>query len=53
MFCKLRLNIREDCQSPDRWSLVGLELMEPDKKLRGGADAGHVCHVGVAVRAEG
>jgi methylglutamate dehydrogenase subunit C len=31
------LRFREDCQSPDRWSLVGLELMEPDKKLRGGA----------------
>ena len=31
------LRFREDAQSPDRWSLVGLELMEPDKKLRGGA----------------
>jgi sarcosine oxidase subunit alpha len=31
------LRFREDCQSPERWSLVGLELMEPDKKLRGGA----------------
>ena len=31
------LRVREDLQSPDRWSLVGLELMEPDKKLRGGA----------------
>jgi heterotetrameric sarcosine oxidase alpha subunit len=31
------LRFREDCQSPDRWSLVGLELMEPEKKLRGGA----------------
>ncbi len=31
------LRFREDCQSPTRWSLVGLELMEPDKKLRGGA----------------
>ena len=31
------LRFREDCQSPDRWSLVGLELLEPDKKLRGGA----------------
>ncbi len=31
------LRFREDCQSPDRWSLVGLELMEPDKKLRGGS----------------
>ena len=31
------LRFREDCQSPDRWSLVGLELLEPDKKLRGGS----------------
>jgi len=31
------LRFREDCQSPDRWSLVGLELMEPEKKLRGGS----------------
>jgi len=31
------LRFREDCQRPERWSLVGLELMEPDKKLRGGA----------------
>ncbi len=31
------MRFREDCQSPGRWSLVGLELMEPDKKLRGGA----------------
>jgi sarcosine oxidase subunit alpha len=31
------LRFREDCQSPSRWSLVGLELMEPEKKLRGGA----------------
>jgi len=31
------LRFREDCQSPERWSLVGLELMEPEKKLRGGA----------------
>ncbi len=31
------LRFREDCQSPERWSLVGLELVEPDKKLRGGA----------------
>ncbi|MCA3561087.1 MAG: sarcosine oxidase subunit alpha family protein [Aestuariivirga sp.] len=31
------LRFREDCQSPERWSLVGLELMEPDKKLRGGS----------------
>jgi sarcosine oxidase subunit alpha len=31
------LRFREDYQSPERWSLVGLELMEPEKKLRGGA----------------
>jgi sarcosine oxidase subunit alpha len=31
------LRMREDCQSPDRWSLVGLELLEPEKRLRGGA----------------
>ena len=31
------LRFREDCQSPERWSLVGLELIEPDKKLRGGS----------------
>ncbi len=31
------LRFREDLQSPDRWSLVGLELMEPEKKLRGGS----------------
>ncbi len=31
------LRFREDLQAPDRWSLVGLELLEPDKKLRGGS----------------
>jgi sarcosine oxidase subunit alpha len=31
------LRFREALQEPDRWSLVGLELMEPEKKLRGGA----------------
>ncbi len=31
------LRFREAYQSPDRWSLVGLELMEPEKKLRGGS----------------
>ena len=31
------LRFRAECQAPERWSLVGLELMEPDKKLRGGA----------------
>ncbi len=31
------LRFREDYQKPERWSLVGLELMEPDKRLRGGS----------------
>jgi methylglutamate dehydrogenase subunit C len=31
------LRMRENLQSVDRWSLVGLELLEPDKKLRGGS----------------
>ena len=31
------MRFRENLQAPERWSLVGLELMEPDKKLRGGA----------------
>ncbi len=31
------LRFREKLQSPDRWSLVGIELMEPGKKLRGGS----------------
>ena len=31
------LRFRAECQAPERWSLVGLELLEPDKKLRGGA----------------
>jgi methylglutamate dehydrogenase subunit C len=31
------LRQRENLQAPDRWSLVGLELMEADKKIRGGA----------------
>ncbi len=31
------LRMREELQAPDRWSLVGLELVEPDKKLRGGS----------------
>ncbi len=31
------LRFRENYQMPERWSLVGLELMEPDKKLRGGS----------------
>ncbi len=31
------LRFRENLQNPERWSLVGIELLEPDKKLRGGA----------------
>ena len=31
------LRQRENLQAPDRWCLVGLELMEPDKKISGGA----------------
>jgi methylglutamate dehydrogenase subunit C len=31
------LRLRGNEHNPDRWSLVGLELLEPDKKLRGGA----------------
>ncbi len=31
------LRFREEYQKPERWSLVGLELMEPEKKLRGGS----------------
>ena len=31
------LRKREDMMSPERWSLVGLELLEADKKLRGGS----------------
>jgi methylglutamate dehydrogenase subunit C len=31
------LRQRENLQAPERWSLVGLELMEPDKKVRGGS----------------
>jgi methylglutamate dehydrogenase subunit C len=31
------LRLRENLQAPERWSLVGLELMEPDKKIRGGS----------------
>jgi sarcosine oxidase subunit alpha len=31
------LRLRENHMAPDRWSLVGLELMEPEKKLRGGS----------------
>jgi methylglutamate dehydrogenase subunit C len=31
------LRFRDNLQAEERWSLVGLELMEPDTKLRGGA----------------
>jgi methylglutamate dehydrogenase subunit C len=31
------LRFRVNLQAPQRWSLVGLELMEPEKKLRGGS----------------
>jgi sarcosine oxidase subunit alpha len=31
------LRMRENLQAPERWSLVGLQLLEPEKKLRGGA----------------
>ncbi len=31
------LRQRENLQAENRWSLVGLELMEPEKKLRGGS----------------
>jgi methylglutamate dehydrogenase subunit C len=31
------LRMREALQAPERWSLVGLELMDEDKKLRGGS----------------
>ena len=31
------LRFRENCQAPERWSLVGIECMEDGAKLRGGA----------------
>jgi sarcosine oxidase subunit alpha len=31
------LRMRENLQAPERWSLVGIELMEEGKKLRGGS----------------
>ncbi|MEO6609074.1 MAG: sarcosine oxidase subunit alpha family protein [Aestuariivirga sp.] len=31
------LRKREDMMSPERWSLVGIELLDADKKLRGGS----------------
>ncbi len=36
-FVGKELRWRENHMTPERWSLVGLELMEPDKKLRGGS----------------
>jgi len=36
-FIGKELRLREKYQAPDRWSLVGLEILEPEKKLRGGA----------------
>jgi len=36
-FIGKELRLREDMQAPERWSLVGLELLEPGKKLRGGS----------------
>ncbi len=36
-FIGKELRQRENLQAPDRWSLVGLELLEPEKKLRGGS----------------
>ncbi len=36
-FIGKELRMRENLQAPERWSLVGLELMEPDKKIRGGS----------------
>lgn len=34
-FIGKELRLREAYQAPERWSLVGLELLEPEKKLRG------------------
>ena len=36
-FVGKELRLRENHMKPERWSLVGLELLEPDKKLRGGS----------------
>ena len=36
-FIGKELRLREEYQKPERWSLVGLESLEPDKKLRGGS----------------
>ena len=36
-FVGRELRMREELQSPDRWSLVGLECLDPGARLRGGA----------------
>ena len=36
-FIGKELRMRENLQAPDRWSLVGLELLDADKKIRGGS----------------
>ncbi len=36
-FIGKELRLREKYQAPERWSLMGLELLEPEKKLRGGS----------------
>jgi sarcosine oxidase subunit alpha len=36
-FVGRELRLREELQAPDRWSLVGLELLDPNARLRGGA----------------
>jgi sarcosine oxidase subunit alpha len=36
-FVGRELRHRQELQAPDRWSLVGLECLDPDAKLRGGA----------------
>jgi sarcosine oxidase subunit alpha len=36
-FVGKQLRLRENLQAPERWSLVGLELLEPEKTLRGGS----------------
>jgi sarcosine oxidase subunit alpha len=37
VFVGRELRQRQELQAPDRWSLVGLECLEPGAKLRGGA----------------
>ena len=36
-FVGRELRQRPNLQSPDRWSLVGIECLEPEKRLRGGS----------------